>query len=285
MQTSRSKTAWWLIATSLALTGLAFYPTLLWLAMTWRGSSYYGHGFFVPLISAFLAWRIARRADIHETGQRDAPRSFAVGTLGIAIGLGTHLLALARKAYLLSSLALILVLAASALALAGPRTLRRQAFPLAFLLLMLPLPWLEAATPPLARWVTAAAARMAQALGLQVIADGARLELPGGTLAVGTPCSGMNSLVALLTLAVLYAFLVQGPWVARSAIVALALPIALLANLIRICLLIILAYYVGEEVALRYFHDWSGFMLFAISVMLLLALGKCLRCDRIRSDI
>lgn len=285
MQTIRSKTAWWPIAVSLVLIGLAFYPTFAWLAMTWRGSSYYGHGFLVPLVSAFLAWRIARRADVHETAQRDARYWFAVGALGIAIGLGAHLFALARRAYLLSSLALILVLAASVLVLAGPRTLRRQAFPLAFLLLMLPLPWLEAATLPLARWVTASAAGAAQALGLQVIADGARLELPGSALVVGAPCSGMNSLVALLTLAVLCAFLVRGPWVARLAMVILALPIALLANLIRICLLIILAYYAGEEIALRYFHDWSGFILFILSVALLLALGKCLRCDGIRSDI
>jgi exosortase len=155
---------------------------------------------------------------------------------------------------------------------------RRHAFPITYLLLMVPLPWLEQLSPGLARGMASVAAAFAGGVGLPVSAQGAQLQLGGATLAVGAPCSGLNSLAALVTLAALYAHLAEGPLAGRVGLVLLAVPIALLANLLRIVLLVLVAHALGIEAALRYFHDWSGLVLFGLAVALLLLAGKGLRC-------
>lgn len=191
--------------------------------------------------------------------------------------MGLHVLALARQLYPISAASLILVLSGLVLALARTETLCRLAFPLGFLLLMIPWPYLERTTPYLARWVANAAATITRAMGLEVITSGARVELPEATLVIGAPCSGVNSLAALMTLAVLYAFLVRGALGARLALVILALPIALLANLVRVCLLVLLAHSFGAEAAMRYFHYGASPFLFLLALGMLILVGKGLR--------
>lgn len=277
---------WWFWVMALLLVGVSFYPTLAWLATTWLGSPYYAHGVLVPFISLALLWRLERqaKAETSHTARRD--RSFLVGALAIiAMAFGAHSLAAKQQLHILSAGALIVVLAGVVSVLGGYPMLRRQAFPLVFLFLMIPLPWLESSTPYLARGVAALAGSMARAVGIEVIVVGARVELPGSALVIGAPCSGVNSLGALVTFAALYAFLARGPLLSRLALIILAIPIALLANLLRIWLLLVLAHTLGTDAALRYFHDWSSLLLFVLALGLLIVVGRGLRCSAIRSDI
>lgn len=279
---TRAKWAW-VIACGLLILG--YYPTLTWLITSWRGNPYYSHGFLVPFISILLAWRLLRRRGVGPDAPDLSNHSFSLGLLACGLGLGAHVLALMSQRYVISALSLILVLSGVVLALAGANTLRRLMFPLGFLLLMIPLPYLERATPPLARWVANAAAAIGRAIGLQVTVAGARLELPEMALVVGAPCSGINSLAALFTLAVLYAFLVRGPLGARLALVILALPIALLANLMRVSLLLLAAHCFGEAIAMGCFHYGSSPFLLLLALGMLILIGKWLRCNEIRSDL
>jgi len=251
---------------------------------TWLGSPYYGHGFLIPVISATLAWRLQRNKPVPES-RMGIEGPFWASMALIATSLGLHFFSFARELYLISGVSFVLVLAGVVLAWAGPVIVRRQAFPLFYLLLAIPLPWLESGTPYLARAVAQVAARMARALGIPVLIEGARITLPQAALVVGAPCSGVNSLAALLTLAVLYAFLVCGPVTSRLVLVALSLPIALLANLLRVFLVIVLAYWVSLDAAMTYFHGWSSLALFVMALGLLVIVGKGLRCSGIRSDI
>jgi len=279
------RSPWWLWVAALLLTVIAYHPTFAWLIMSWLGNSYYSHGFLVPLISLVLVWRLQRRHAPASGIPAVSSHAFIAGLILAGLGLGIHALALARQLYLVSAMTLIAVLSGIVLTLGGASVLRRLGFPLGFLLLMIPLPYLDKSTPYLARWVASAAATITRAAGLVVTVSGARVELPGTALVIGAPCSGVNSLAALMTLAVLYAFLVRGPLVARLALVALALPIALLANLVRVCLLVFLAHYLGEAAATRYFHDWSSPFLFILALGMLILVGKWLRCSEIRADI
>jgi len=276
---------WWPWVAAFALLALSYYPTLAWLVTSWLGNSYYSHGLLVPLVSLFLAWRLLRRRAPEPDSPIVSGRSFVLGLLLVCLGLGVHVLALGRPFHVISAASLIPVLSGIVLALAGPHALRRLAFPLGFLLLMIPLPYLERSTPYLARWLANTTAAIGRGLGLEVNALGARVELPGTALVIGAPCSGVNSLAALMTLAVLYAFLVRGPLGARLALVFLALPIALLANLARVCLLVLLARYVSEAAAIRYAHNWSSPLLFLFALGALVLVGKGLRCGEIRSDL
>lgn len=265
-----------LAACSLVLYLAAFWRTCAWLVASWLGDPYYSHGLLVPLIAAYLAWR--RRS------QPGKP-AFAVGLATVSAGYGLQLLALSRSAYLLSALALVLGLAGLTLVWRGWAGLRRWGFPLVFLTLAVPLPILERWTPALAQWVAQASATLARLLGIPVLVEGARLLLPSAELVVGAPCSGVNSLAALVTLAALYAFVLSGPRAHRWALFLLSVPIALLANLLRVTLLLVVAALAGAGAALRLFHDASGIVLFLLAVGLLLALGRLLRCGGLRSDI
>lgn len=281
--TRRALAPWrWLAAVALLL--LTFYPTLRWLLLTWRADPSYSHGLLVPPISAILAWRIERRAG----GARDvsdAPSRVDRLGLLLLVGLALHLLSVVRQSYLLSALGLILVLGGIVAWLGGGAMLRRQAFPLGFLAFALPLPWLASLATPLARLMAALAAGLARFLGIAATATGARLELANSSFVIGAPCSGMNSLVALTALACLYAFLLRCARWRRALIVLLAIPLALLANLVRLVALLVAARLAGAQAALGWFHSWMGAAEIALALGLLLLVGRGLGCNELRSDI
>jgi exosortase len=277
----------WSVA--LALLGVVYYPTMQWLVTTWLGSPYYEHGFVVPVIS--LALVIARQRNASVRDQGSTSRSIAAGGdliaggTALVLALAAHMVAQDRGAQLASALTLVLALAGLVLGMGGRALLSRHAFSVAFLLFMIPLPWLERLTPALARGVATMVVALARGLGMDVVAAGARIELPRSALVVGAPCSGVNSLAALVTLGVLYAFVVEGPPLGRVTLALLAVPLALLANLARVLLLLLLAHQVSVDVALGFFHDWSSPFLFVLAVGLLVTLGRVMRCNGLRVDI
>jgi exosortase len=277
------KKSWLFWGLALLLLALIFRRTLGWLLLTWRGSPYYGHGFLIPPVAGFLAWRVWRR----HRARIIAPSigELVAGTLVTALAIVGHYAALSRARYSLSSCALVMALAGLVLSEAGGRMLWRQVFPLGFLLFMIPVPWLESMAPALARCVTDTVAYLAQLLQLGVRAEGARLVLPNLELSVGAPCSGVNSLVALSSLGTLYAFLVSGPVLGRVGLALLSPFVALFSNLLRVGILLVLARYVGERAALSYFHDWSSPVLLTLGLASLIVLGKVLGCEGLRSDI
>lgn len=205
--------------------------------------------------------------------------SVGSGLVVVAVVLALNVHVLARANYLLSALCLPVALGGCVLARSGPRALWRQVFPLAYLFLAVPLPWVTDAAPTLARTIANAAASLAHGMGLAVVAHGAQLEMPGTAVVVGAPCSGMNSLVALVALAAVYGRLARGPWWGRLALVLLAVPLAILANLLRLVLLLLVASLGGAQLALSSYHLWASPALFLIAVGLLLAIGKGLRCS------
>jgi exosortase len=282
--TRRPSDLWrWLLALGLLL--LTFYPTLRWLLLTWRGDPSYSHGLLVPPISAILAWRIERGARRAIESPAAPPRGDALGLAMLLVGLTLHLLSFVRQGYLLSALGLILALGGLVALLGDIAMLRRQLFPLSYLLFMIPLPWLAAMATPLGRTMAALAAGLVCLLGIGATSTGARLELADSSFMIGAPCSGVNSLVALTALACLYAFLLRGALWRRSLIVALAIPLALLANLVRLLALIVAAKLMGPQVALGWFHTWMGAAEILLALGLLLLVGRGLGCNELRSDI
>ena len=274
----------WLWLAAVALVALVFSETLRWLVVTWLGSPYYSHGFLVPVVSLAVAVLLERQSASEPRHARTSQKAFWFGALWVALSIVAHLVALRYHRSVSSALALVSAVSGLVLALGDAQTLKRQAFPLAFLLLMVPVPWLEQSTPYLSRLVASAVAGIARAAGMNVITSGARVELAGTALTIGAPCSGVNSLAALVTLAVLYAFLSRCSLAARSAIIVLAVPIALTANLLRVLLILVLAQYWSVDVALGFFHDWSSPLLFLMALATLLSIGRGLGCQGNRFD-
>lgn len=258
-----------------ALMGAIFAPTLRWLVESWLGNPYYSHGFLVPLISAYLIWR--RR---HVTAE-----PWDGGLLVLAGGVALHLYALPSRMYILSACALIVVVVGLVLTFWGRSAFRRWAFPLLFLGVMIPLPFVERLSPPLEAFVAHQAAESVRLLGIAASAVGSQVYLPSAAFTVGAPCSGLRSIVALLTLALLLAYMAHGPWWGKIALLIAALPIAIIANLVRVSSLFLVAEALGASAGLRYYHTFSSPLLFLLACALLLLTGRTFHCHVIRSDV
>jgi exosortase len=261
-----------------AATLLLFLPTYLWLIDAWLSDPYYSHGPLVLIIALYLAW--ARRAALHAPA---APSN--AGWLLILIALAAHLGATLWRAYYISALMIPLAFLGLGITLYGWRIARQFLFPLAFLILMVPLPLAERIGPLLEQWATMSAVVLVQLIGVAAQNIGAQVLLPNSTFTVGIPCGGLRSAVAILTLATLLAYIVQGRAWARLAIFLAAIPIALAANTIRIALLFAVANVWGPDAAIKYFHDWSSPILFACAFAFIILLAKLLGAAQIRWEV
>jgi exosortase len=255
-----------------ALLTVAFWNTLAWLAEAWWSDVYYSHGPLVLLISAFLVW--SSRGAVRRAPEGPNPLGIAV----LALGLLLHAGAVLWRAYYLSAFGLLAVLAGLGLLFLGRQAMGRLLFPLVFLAFSIPLPLAERLGPPLEVFTATQATNLVRLAGIPAINEGSRVILTGSTFAVGAPCSGLSSLVALIALAALLAYAVQGPGWARWLVFLSAVPVALLANLVRVATLFGVAHVWGPDVALGYYHDFSSPVLFLVALVLLILLSRGLGC-------
>ena len=258
-----------------------FYPTLRWLVGEWLGNDYYSHGPLVPLISAFLAWRLWVKWPPKQRQIKPAP----LGLLPLSIGLIAYLYALLQRAYFAASLAMILIIAGLVWYLLGTAALRRFAFPIGFLLFMVPLPFVDPLSVPLAQLTGAVSAAIVRVFGVPITVNGAQITLPNAELVVGAQCSGLRSIVTLMTLVALVIFLVEGAWWKKLLLALSSSVIAALGNIIRVASLLVVANIWGADAAFKYYHDYSGIVFFLSALALLLSFSWLLGCREIRDDI
>lgn len=260
----------------LVLVGLLTWPVWRWLWNEWWSNDYYGHGLLILPVSAYLAWR-------SWPGERGSGDNRGLGLTAGAVGL--FLFFLTAKATYLAALTMPLILAGLAWTFGGFSLLRRVAFPLAFLGLMVPLPFVERTTLPLALWTGASSGWLVRRLGLEVIINGAAVTLPNNHLTIGAQCSGINSIISLFTLTSLMAYVLHGPWWGRLALVAMAIPLAMLGNILRVANLLFVAYYMGTEAAFRFYHDFSGPIFFGLVLLLIIPLARLWQCKTPRFEL
>ncbi|MDH4207535.1 MAG: exosortase/archaeosortase family protein [Anaerolineae bacterium] len=263
----------------LGLVILLFWSTFSWLVYNWLNNSYYSHGFLVPLVSGFFLWR--RRDAL----ARESRNPSNLGLLILGIGLVAFLVAQVWQAYHISALALILILFGVALYFLGVQATRRIAFPLAFLLFMVPLPFINRLSPALESFTASTSTAVVSLLGIPAVNQGAQIRLPESNFVVGAACSGLNSTVALATLVVIFVYVLEGSYLAKFLLLALAVPIALVANLFRVSSLLGIAHLFGADVGMRYFHDYSSPVLFILAFVLLILVSRLVGCSDIRRDI
>jgi len=268
----------YLIIAGLAI--LLLYPALAWLATSWAINPYYTHGFLVPLLAALLAWRQWRRV-VAEPRQGETWIGISVTVASLAIVVW----GMRWQNYVVVSLALVSLIAGILLYLEGWPRLRHWLFPLLFLALMVPLPFVDVASPWLESFAARGATALAHLAGISAVQQGGEITLPNTIIVVAAPCSGLRSLVAMITIGLAWVYVVEGRLVAKALMLAAVVPLVALSNVVRIALLLVVAASFGEEVALTYYHDWSGLVLFLLALGLLLVLGKVLGCSRVRDDI
>jgi exosortase len=249
---------------------LAYGSALLALMGQWANDPNYSHGFFVPAMAAWLAWRRRDRF-------RAAPRRPDV--LGIAVVLAGALLYVAgilAAELFTTRLSLVVVLAGLVLAIEGRARLRAMAFPVAFLLLMIPLPYViyYRLTFPLQIESSRMAAGFLELLGLPVLREGNVLHLEGYSLEVVTACSGLRSIMTLGTIGVFLSDFVPLSRPGRVVLVAMVIPVAVAANVSRLATTAGLAAIAGPDSAESFLHELSGIVLFVTGALALFFVAK-----------
>lgn len=240
------------------------------------------YGWYVPLFSLYVVWT-ERRAVRESVGDPSwsglllaVPFLFA-GFLG------------ARGAQIrLEIVGFVGLLASLVLACFGARTLRRTLFPILCLLFCLPLhSYLDLVTIHLRLLAVSVASGILQGCGADVIRQGTMLTSSTGAFAidVAEPCSGMRSLFAMLALSTGYAYFTQPTWLRRGLLVALAIPLAVAGNATRILTIVAVAATCSPDFATGFYHDYSGYIVFLVAILLMVAVGGLItkgaeRCAR-----
>src|SRR3954454_21132774 len=251
-----------------------------WLIHEWQYNPYYSHGALVPLLSLFLVWRA-----------RDALATRTTDNWGyalIAAGLAVLVAGLWLSAYWIAVFSLPVVIGGVVLALLGPVVFRRWVFPLVFLFLAVPLPfdvwvaqWLETPTATMST-------SLVQLVGVPAENKGSLIQLPNSIFQVGGECAGLRTSISLFTLA-LFIVMVGTPGGGRNkaALLALIIPLALVANTVRVAVLILIAHAWGTDAAMSYYHDYASYVFFGLALALLIGISGVLRCPlwRVEFDL
>jgi exosortase len=236
------------------------------LVADWLDDPNYSHGFLVPGLSAYFVW------DRRQTLARLKPQPHWVGLIILLFGLAMLFLGhLGAELFLMRS-SMVVVITALVWYLLGRPYVHALAFPLAFLLFMIPLPaiLLNTITLPLQLLATQVSTIALQLVHLPVYREGNIIYLPHATLEVAEACSGLRSLVSLLALAVVLAYLTRRRVSTRCLMALSVIPIALVANAFRIWATGVLAHQYGTAAAEGFYHTFAGWLVFVVALGLLL---------------
>jgi exosortase len=263
------------IAGAVVLAGLFVWVesrTLVELWRVWTTNDNYSHGPLVPIATVVLAWR--RRAVL--AAQPLRPSGWGIALVGAACAL--QVLGLRADVFALQGASVVMLIAGLVLAFCGPAVTRVLAFPLAFLLFMLPFPPFVVNT--VSFWLKEITVRLstawAELLGVTLQRSGMTLFLASGELHMENPCSGLRSLVSLLATGALFAHLQPGGRVRRAIMLVAAVPIAMLGNAVRTTLLIVVAHYASVAAVEGGFHDASGLLVYGVALAAMLGLRRLL---------
>jgi exosortase len=263
------------VALLAALGAWLYGPMLAALVRQWSDEPDYSHGFLIPVVAAYLVWQ--RWPRLRAMPVAPAAAGLAVLIVGVALFVLAHM---AAELFVMRA-SLVVVLAGLVLYLRGAGQLRLLAFPLVYLLLMVPPPAIvvNAITFPLQLFAAGAATTTLQLLDVPVLREGNIITLANTKLEVAEACSGVRSLLALVAMATTYAYFTQPTLWRRALVVLSAVPIAILANAARVAGTGLLAHRFGDTVAQGFFHSFSGWLVFVAALLLLCLEGFVL--DRI----
>jgi len=247
-----------------------FWQVFVRLIDAWIVDGNYSHGFLIIPIALYFVWERRERL------AAATPRPSWFGLLVLAGGLAILLAGLWGSELFLSRFALLPVIAGIVLFVLGWQHLRILWFPIAFLILMIPIPAIifNQIAFPLQLLASRAGAWAISAVGIPVLREGNLLVLAHTTLEVAEACSGIRSLVSLITLGIVYGYFMDSRTWVRALIVASAVPVAIIANAARVAGTGMMAQWIGPEAADGFFHEFSGWIVFLFAFVMILLIQR-----------
>ena len=260
-----------LLGLVLGLLGILYWPFIQACVAAWRSeSSYYSHGFLVPVIAGWLLW--VQRGQLAAVAPRPSNWGFAL----VFASLAFHVFA--NYVYMQTGvgLAVVLMLMGLVVIFYGRPMLRRTAFPIAFLLFAVPMSpiFTEPISFPLRLISTRLAVSMLHVVGVPCRAAGTLMQFPGFVLVVPNACSGMQSLLALLAALTMFVYVVRGVWWKKAILLVAIPPLVVFANGVRLGLTGLAAGALSQRAAEGTVHELTGILVFVIALVALLFIAK-----------
>jgi exosortase len=253
---------WFPYAAIAILLAVIYYRVAIKLVFDWYTIPDYSHGFLVPFFALFLLWdkrEILRNTPIQQSWRGIALVVFAIVVLILGV-YGVDLFT--------ARISFVFLLAGLIWTLFGSLMLRELRFPLLVLVLAIPFPTIlfNQVTFPLQLFASRIASDILPLLGVPVLLEGNVIQLPVMKLEVAEACSGIRSLMSLFTLAVFYGYFLERTTRRRWLLALAAIPIAVTANVFRIVGTGLCVQYWDPDKALGFFHEFSGWVMFVISL-------------------
>ena len=253
--------------------GIVYATILRGMFGVWYNDANYSHGFLVPLVSCYF---LSRNWDeVISSPVRPSNAGLAVFFCGLVLLLLGYL----GTEYFTMRVSLIVLVAGIVSYWFGWRILRLVSLPITFLLFMIPLPYIvyDSIALPLKLLVAKASVAILQILAVPVVREGNIIMFPETTLEVADACSGLRSLMSLVTLAVALAFIAQKTPMKRAILIVSSVPAAIVTNMIRVVVTGVLASRFGAAAANGFFHEFAGMTIFTLAMLILFGESLILR--------
>jgi exosortase len=241
-----------------------YYKAIAELITDWSINPNFSHGFLIPAVALYMVWY--KKNELAQVAVEPAK----TGILIILFGMLVHFIGNVGSELFLMRFSMIITLAGIIIYYAGYRMFRHLIVPVAYLIMMIPIPailWNKIAFPLqlFAAKISAAAISM---LSIPVFREGNILHLANTSLEVVDACSGIRSLTSLLALTGVFAFLAPVSRVKKWVLFFSAIPIAVAVNVIRLTITGGMAAWIGPETAHGFLHDMSGLIIFGAALVL-----------------
>jgi exosortase A len=261
---------------------ILYFSVIQRLVADWIQLPDFSHGFLIPFVSFYFVYE--RRKELFALN----PSGYWAGLPLLIFGILLFLLGNLATEYFTMRFSLMVVIGGIILFLLGKEYFRTLLFPLLYLIFAIPIPsiLMDRITFPMQLFASKVAANTLYLMGIPILREGNVMVLANTSLEVAEACSGIRSLISLLALSVVFAYISQKVTWKRVALVLSTFPIAIIANAARVSGTGILAQYYGDKVAQGFFHGFSGWILFVVAFVCLFLLGTLLsRIKKVNKEI
>lgn len=244
-----------------------YLPVYWWAAAGIWQTDEQAHGAIVLIITGWLFWILRNR--VLAAAGKPAPLA---GWTGFTIGLLIYLAGRALEISILMLGSQVFVLAGIMLVLGGWRSVRVAWFPFSYTVFMIPLPGplVDALTGPLKQWVSVIAEHLLYTAGYPIARDGVMLTIGQYQLLVADACSGLHSMFSLSALGLLFMFIMARASRLHNVIMLVSiLPVAFAANIVRVLILVLVTFHLGDEAGQGFLHGAAGIVLMVVALLIL----------------
>jgi len=247
-----------------------------WMFARWQDTISFGadysHGYFIPFVSLWVVWY--KRKEIFEVEKRVDMKGLAV----VITALLLHWLGAKMQQTRFSLMSLVLLIWGIPFYLYGWQFAKKLIFPCSYLIFCVPLNFMDVMAFPLRIFSTILSAGMLNSIGIEALRSGTAIMIPSMPtgMDVADPCSGLRSLLAMTALTAVYAYFTQRTLIRKWALFMASIPLAVFGNISRIVTIAAVSEALGGKVALGLYHDYSGYILFTASIVMMVVIGSVL---------